>query len=142
MGAGIIESGKRINTLDLNLRNAKIFSSESGDLLGEICGVVVNYENNIFDICNIPPCEFRRLGIRTGETIYFVTDSDGMTYTRLLVMNDNGNTLADQFRAAYTGDDFTLDDARAELLNVCTETGENEFTFIDGSVLVIGGHNA
>ena len=137
MNAAMIESGKRINTMDLNLRNAKIFSSETGNFLGEICGVVENYENNLFDRFDIPPCEFRRLGIGAGETIYFVTDSEGATYTRLLVMNDNGNTLAEQFSAAYTGNDFTVEDARAELACVCTEVSPNEFTFIDESTLTI-----
>lgn len=132
----MIEAGKRINTQDLNLRNAKIFS-EDGSLLGEICGVVENYENETFDAFNVPPCEFRRIGARADETIYVVTDSNGTTYMRVYVMSDNGNTLAEQFRDAYTGGDFIEGIARAELANVCTETAHNEFTFIDGSTLTI-----
>lgn len=136
MNAGMDEPGRRINTMDLNLRNAKLFRSEDGNFLGEICGVVENYENNRCDIFHVPPCEFRRLGLPINEALFFAVINNE-TYHRLLVMGDNGDTLADQFRNAYTGDDFTIEEARAELAVVCTEASHKEFAFIDGSVLTL-----
>ena len=129
----LIEAGRRINTMDLNIRVGKVFSNETGALLGEVCGLAMNYENFLFDTFDIPPCEFRRLGIKTAEN-YAIIDQDGKEYHRILVMEENENNLAEHFAAAYTGDDFNIDDARAELRCACTENG-NRYEFIDGSVL-------